>query len=59
MEWNDGPWAASQGASAEENMQQRLNMSRYLVNIECKRPDEDPLCSEGNFFFLNSPSCQQ
>ena len=47
MEWYDGLWAASQGASAEENMQQRLNMSRYLVNIECKRPNEDPLCSEG------------
>ena len=60
MEWYNGLWAASLGASSEEKMQQRLNMSRYLVNIECKRPDEDPLCSEGRLgvtqFFLSIPS---
>ena len=47
MEWYDDLWAASEWESPEENIQQRLNMTRFLVNIECQRPNEDPLCSEG------------
>lgn len=49
MEWYDDLWAASEWESPEENIQQRLNMTRFLVNIECQRPNEDPLCSEGRY----------
>jgi len=49
MEWYDDLWEASEWESPEENIQQRLNMTRFLVNIECQRPNEDPLCSEGRY----------
>merc|ERR1711970_1246621 len=51
MDWYDQVWALSQWKSPEGNMQQRLNMTRYLVNIECDYlgGDEDPLCAEGRY----------
>jgi len=45
MEWYDQVWAASQFSSPEENVQQRLELTKFLVNVEC----EKDMCYEGAY----------
>lgn len=45
MEWYDQVWAASQWDMPEENMQQRMELTKFLVNIECG----DEMCAEGRY----------
>jgi len=45
MEWYDGVWAASQWDMPEENMQQRMELTKFLVNIECG----EEMCYKGRY----------
>jgi len=37
MDWYDQVWAASQWEDPEENMNQRLEMMKFLVNVDCEK----------------------
>jgi len=43
--WYDQVWTASQWSSAEENRQQRLDMAKFLLNVECG----EEMCYEGAY----------
>jgi len=49
MDWYDQVWADSQWAVPEDNMQQRVELTNFLVNVECNKDDEETLCKEGRY----------
>eukprot|EP00092_Neocalanus_flemingeri_P035397 GFUD01038512.1.p1 GENE.GFUD01038512.1~~GFUD01038512.1.p1 ORF type:complete len:409 (+),score=97.94 GFUD01038512.1:3-1229(+) len=47
IDWYDKVWAASQWSMPEENKQQRLDLTQYLVNVECG--GEEDMCKKGTY----------
>jgi len=48
MEWYDQVWAASQWDMPEDNMQQRMEMTEFIVNMDCG-DDPEEMCAEGRY----------
>jgi len=49
MDWYDQVWADSQWDVPEDNVQQRAELTNFLVNVECNKDDEETLCTEGRY----------
>ena len=53
MDWYDQVWAASQWDDPKENMNQRFEVTKFLVNIDCEQEKSCQKFSRSSLFYFS------